>query len=110
MQKYLKNRGIIKTSDTGECNLVSKVFHASQLHLPLCSTKEQEETQTASRRKEKLFIDGISLYFPMKLADCLKESQHFPNMMMTEIEAYLSEHNDRKSVKEGKISMKAGCP
>ena len=44
--------------------MLLKVYHASQLHLPLCSTKEQDHAQIAARRKEKLFIDGIALPFP----------------------------------------------
>ena len=74
-------------------DLLLKVYHASRLHLPLCSTKEQEHAQIAARRKEKLFIDGISLPFPEtmeKLENWLKGSYYFPDMTMSDMEAYLS--------------------
>ena len=53
-RKYLKDRGIVITGDTRKRDLISKVYYASQLHLQLCRTKEQEQAQIAARRKEKL--------------------------------------------------------
>ena len=67
LPKYLKNRGVNITTDTRKHELVSKVYHASRLDLPLCSTKEQDDAQIKARRKEKLFIDGISLFLPEEL-------------------------------------------
>ena len=64
LRKYLKNRGVVITSDTRKRDLMSKVLHASRLHFPLCSTKEQDAAEIASRRKKKLFVDGISLPSP----------------------------------------------
>lgn len=64
LRKYLKDRGIVIISETRKCDLVSKAYHASWLHLPLCSTKEQEDAQIAARKKEKLLINGILLPFP----------------------------------------------
>jgi len=74
LRKYLKNRGVVITSDTRKRDLMSKVLHASRLHFPLCSTKEQDAAEIASRRKKKLFVDGISLPSPEKLANWLKGS------------------------------------
>ena len=54
-----------------------------------------DDVQIAARRKEKLFIDGISLPFPEKLDNWLKGSYYFPDMMMSDMEAYLSKNNDR---------------
>ena len=50
LRTYLKNHGIVIAGDTHKRELVSKVFYASQLHLPLCSTKEQEAAHTTARR------------------------------------------------------------
>ena len=55
--------------DTRKRELATNVFYASRLHLPLCSTKEQEDAQIAARRKKKLFIDGIALPFPENLGN-----------------------------------------
>ena len=108
LQKYLRNCGIAIANDTRKPNLLLKVYHASRLHLPLCSTKEQDDVQISARRKEKLFIDGISLPFPEKLDNWLKRSYHFPDMMMSDMEAYLSKNNNRKSAKEGKNLYERG--
>ena len=48
LRKYLKNRGVVITSDTRTRDLVSKVYHACRLDLPLCSTKEQDDAQIKS--------------------------------------------------------------
>ena len=106
LRKYLKNHGIVITSDTRKRDLVSKVNHACRLDLPLCGTKEQDDSQIEARRKEKLSIDGISLPFPEKLGNLVSGSHHFPDMTMSDIEVYLSKNNDRKSAKRGKISKK----
>ena len=47
LRKYLKHRGIVITGDTRKRDLIiSKVYYyASRLHLQLCSTKQQEQTQ-----------------------------------------------------------------
>ena len=45
LRKYLKNRGVVITTDTRKRDLVSKVYHACRLDLPLCSTKEQDDAQ-----------------------------------------------------------------
>ena len=45
LRKYLKNRGAIITTDTRKRDLVSKVYRACRLDLPLCSTKEQDDAQ-----------------------------------------------------------------
>ena len=87
--------------------MLLKVYHASQLHLPLCSTKEQDDGQIA-RRKEKLFIDGISLPFTEKLENWLKGSYYFPDMMMSDMEACMTKNNDMKSAKEGKNLYESG--
>ena len=89
LRKYLKYRGIAIVNDTR----IARVYHASRLHLPLCSTKEQDHATIAARRKEKLFIDGISLPFPEtmeKLENWLKGSYYFLDMTMSDMEAYLS--------------------
>ena len=53
LRKYLKNRGIAIVNGTRKPDLLLKVYHASRLHLPLCSTiKEQDDGQIAARRKE----------------------------------------------------------
>ena len=59
LRKYLKERSIVITGDTRKRDLIPNVYYSSWLHLQLCSTKEQEQTKIAARRKEKLFIDGI---------------------------------------------------
>jgi len=79
--KYLKNRGVVITTDTRKRDLVSKVYHASRLDLPLCSTKEQDDAQIKARRKEKLFIDGISLPLPEKLENWVSGSHNIPNQI-----------------------------
>ena len=104
LRTYLKNRGIVIAGDTRKCELATKVFYASRLQLPLCSTKEQEDGQIAARRKGKLFIDGIALPFLESLGNWVKGSYYFPYITMTDLEAYLSKNNNRK---KGKISMKA---
>ena len=38
LRKYLKNRGVVIITDTRKRDLVSKVYHACRLDLPLCST------------------------------------------------------------------------
>ena len=38
LRKYLKNRGVVITTDTRKRDLVSKVYHACRLDLPLCSS------------------------------------------------------------------------
>ena len=45
LRKYLKNRGVVITTDTRKRDLVSNVYHACRLDLPLCSTKEQDDAQ-----------------------------------------------------------------
>ena len=90
LRKYLKNRGIAITNDTRKPDLLLKICHASRLHLPLCSTKEQDDAQIAARRKEKLFIDGILLPFPEKLENWTKGSYFFPDMTMSDMKVYLS--------------------
>ena len=108
LRKYLKDRGIVITSDTRKGDLISKVYYASRLHLQLCSTKEQEEAEILARRKGKLLMDGISLPFPEDLANWSSGSQYFPDTTMTDIETYLFENNDRKSMKEGKSLYESG--
>ena len=108
LRKYLKDRGIVITSDTRKGDLISKVYYASRLHLQLCSTKEQEEAEILARRKGKLLMDGISLPFPEDLANWSSGSQYFPDTTMTDIETYLFENNDRKSMKEGKNLYESG--
>ena len=49
--KYLKNQGVVITSDTRKRDLVSKVYHACRLDLPLCSTKNK--TMPKSKRDER---------------------------------------------------------
>ena len=49
LRKYLKNRGVVITTDTRKRDLVSKVYHACRLDLPLCSTKEQDDAQIKAR-------------------------------------------------------------
>ena len=88
-RKYLKNRGIAISNDTRKPDLLLKVYHASWLHLPLCSTKEQDDAQIAARREEKLFIDGILLPFPEKLENWTKGSYFFPDMTMSDMKVYL---------------------
>ena len=95
-------------SDTRKRDLVSKVYHACRLDLPLCSTKEQDDAQIKARRKEKLFIDGISLPLPEELQNWVSGSHNFPDMTMNDIELYLSKSNDRKSAKEGKNLYESG--
>ena len=106
--KYLKNQGVVITTDTHNRDLVSKVYHACRVDLPLCSTKEQDDAQIKARQKEKLFIDGISLPLPEELENWVSGSHNFPNMTMNDIEPYLSKSNDRKSVKEGKNLYESG--
>ena len=108
LRKYLKNRGIAIANDTHKPDLLLKVYHASRLHLPLSSTKEQDDGQIAARRKEKLFIDGISLPFTEKLENWLKGSYCFPDMTMSDMGAYMTKNNDRKSAKEGKNLYESG--
>ena len=108
LRKYLKNRGVVITTDTRKRDLVSKVYHACRLDLPLCSTKEQDDAQIKARRKEKLFIDGISLPLPEELENWVRGSHNFPDMTMNDIELYLSKSNDRKSAKEGKNLYESG--
>ena len=101
LRKYLRNRGIAIANDTRKPNLLLKVYHASRLHLPLTccvALKNNDDVQIAARRKEKLFIDGISLPFGEKLDNWLKGSYYFPGMMMSDMdtEAYLSKNNDMK--------------
>lgn len=79
LQKYLKSRGVVITTDTLKRDLVSKVYHACCLDLPLCSTKEQDDAQIKARRKEKLFIDGILLPLPEELENRVSGSHNFPN-------------------------------
>ena len=74
------------------------VYYPSRVHLQPCSTKEQERAQIATRRKEKLLIDGISLPFPEDLANWSTGSQYFPDSTMTDIETYLLKNSDRKSM------------
>ena len=64
--------------------------------------KNNDDAQIAARRNEKLFIHGISLPFAEKMDNWLKGSYYFPNMMMSDMEAYLSKNDDMKSAKEGK--------
>ena len=45
LRKYLKNRGVVITTDTRKRELISKVYHTCRLDLPLCSTKEQDDAQ-----------------------------------------------------------------
>ena len=95
LRKYLKYRGIAIANDArlviGKFTmLLGYICHCVQL---LCSTKEQDHAQIGARRKEKLFIDGISLPFPEtveKLENWLKGSYYFPDMTMSDMEAYLS--------------------
>ena len=79
----------IFTLQSPKPDLLLKVYHASRLHLPLCSTKEQDDAQIAARRKEKLFIDGILLPFPEKLENWTKGSYFFPDMTMSDMKVYL---------------------
>ena len=95
-------------SDTRKRDLVSKVYHACRLDLPFCSTKEQDDAQIKARRKEKLFIDRISLPLPEELENWVSGSHNFPDMKMNDIELYLSKSNDRKSAKEGKNLYESG--
>ena len=104
----MKNQGVVITTDTHNRDLVSKVYHACRVDLPLFSTKEQDDAQIKARRKEKLFIDGISLPLPEELKNWVSGSHNFPNMTMNDIELYLSKSNDRKSVKEGKNLYESG--
>ena len=71
--------------------------------------KNNDDVPVETRRKEKLFIDGISLPFAEKLDNWLKGSYYFPDLMISDMEAYLSKiNNDMKSAKEReKIYMKA---
>ena len=108
LRKYLKNRGVVITTDTRKRDLVSKVYHACRLDLPFCSTKEQDDAQIKARRKEKLFIDRISLPLPEELENWVSGSHNFPDMKMNDIELYLSKSNDRKSAKEGKNLYESG--
>ena len=108
LRKYLKNQGVVITTDTRKRDLVSKVYHACRLDLPLCSTKEQDDAQIKARQKEKLFIDGISLPLPKELENWLSGSHNCPDMTMNDIELYLSKSNDRKSAKEGKNLYESG--
>ena len=85
----MKNRGIAIANDTRKPDLLLKVYHASRLHLPLCSTKEKDDGQIAARRKEKLFIDGISLPFTEKLENWLKGNYYFPDMTMSDMEGLI---------------------
>ena len=70
--------------------------------------ENNDDVQIAARKKEKLFIDGISLLFAGKLDNWLKGSYYFPDMMMSDMEAYLSKNNDMKSAKEGKNLYESG--
>jgi len=106
--KCFKNQGVVITSDTCKHDLVSKVYHAPHLDLPLCSTKEQDDAQIKARQKEKLFIDGISPPLPKELGNWLSGSHNFPDMTMNDIEHYLSKSNDRKSAREGKNWYESG--
>ena len=45
LRTYLKNCGIVIAGDTRKRELATKVFYASWLQFPLCSTKEQEDGQ-----------------------------------------------------------------
>ena len=107
IEKLRKNRDVVVTSDTRKSDLVSKVYHACRLDLPLRSTKEQDDAQIKARRKEKLFIDRISLPLLEELGNWVSGSHNFPDMMMNDIELYLSKSNERKSAKEGKICTEA---
>ena len=51
LRKYLKNRGVVITTDTRKRDLVSKVYHACRLDLPSCSTKDK--TMPKSKRDER---------------------------------------------------------
>ena len=53
LQKYLRNRGIAIANDTRKPDLLLKVYYASRLHLPLCSTKEQRRCPNCSKKKGK---------------------------------------------------------
>ena len=105
LQKYLKNRGVI-TTDTRKRDLVSKVYHACRLDLPLCSTKEQDDAQIKARWKKKLFIDGISLPLPEEMENWVSGSHNFPDMTMNDIELYLSKSNTGNLGKREKIGTK----
>ena len=49
LRKYLKNQGVVITTDTRKRDLVLKVYHACRLDLLLCSTKEQDDAQIKAR-------------------------------------------------------------
>ena len=53
LRKYLRNRGIAIANDTRKPDLLLKVYQASQLRLPLCSTKEQRPCPNCSKKKGK---------------------------------------------------------
>ena len=53
LRKYLRNRGIAIANDTRKPDLLLKVYYASRLHLPLCSTKEQRRCSNCSKKKGK---------------------------------------------------------
>ena len=53
LRKYLRNRGIAIANDTRKPDLLLKVYYASRLHLPLCSTKEQRRCPNCSKKKGK---------------------------------------------------------
>ena len=53
LRKYLRNRGIAIANDTRKPDLLLKVYYASRLHLPLCSTKEKRRCPNCNKRKGK---------------------------------------------------------
>ena len=55
-----------------------------------------------NNKTELNFIDGISLPFTEKLENWLKGSYYFSDMTMSDMEAYMTKNNDRKSAKERK--------
>ena len=53
LRKYLKYRGIAIANDTRKPDLLLKVYHASRLHLPLCSTNGTRPCPNCSTKKGK---------------------------------------------------------
>ena len=49
--KYFKNQGVVITSDTRKRDLVSKIYNACRLDLPLCGTKNK--TMPKSKRDKR---------------------------------------------------------
>ena len=58
--KYFKNQGVVITSDTRKRDLVSKVYHACRLDLPLCSTKNKTMPKSKRDKRKALYRRNLA--------------------------------------------------